>query len=85
MLGAIPQLDQTTKQLSIFESPKTQPLPKLAPNLLKIFQAIDSQEMPFDAIVEKTGLSSATVSGGLLQLELEELVTQLPGMRYQKK
>ncbi len=84
MLGAIPNLDQTAKQLSIFESPKAKPLPNLAPDLLKILQSINSEETPFDLIVQKTGLSSGEVSGGLLQLELEGLVTQLPGMRYQR-
>ncbi len=63
---------------------KKETLPNLEPDLLKIFQAVSNEATPFDMIVEKTGLPTAQVSGGLLQLELEGLITQLPGMRYQK-
>ncbi|MDJ0732417.1 MAG: DNA-processing protein DprA [Crocosphaera sp.] len=83
MLGAIPELDQG-KQLSLFDVKETETLPKLEPQLLRIFQAISNQGTSFDVIVEKSGLPTAQVSGGLLQLELEGLITQLPGMRYQK-
>ncbi|MDJ0844997.1 DNA-processing protein DprA [Crocosphaera sp.] len=83
MLGAIPQLDQP-QQLSLFEVEKKESLPQLEPDLLKIFQAISNEVTPFDIIVEKAGLPTAQVSGGLLQLELQGLITQLPGMRYQK-
>ncbi|ACK64726.1 DNA protecting protein DprA [Rippkaea orientalis PCC 8801] len=85
MLGAIPHLDQTAKQLSLFDAPIAKPLPNLAPELLKIFQAIKTEETSFDVIVQTTGLSPGEVSGGLLQLELEGLVNQLPGMRYQRQ
>ncbi|WP_107669206.1 DNA-processing protein DprA [Cyanothece sp. BG0011] len=84
MLGAIPALDQQPQQLSLFEVEKKESLPKLDPELLKIFQAISTEATPFDVIVEKAGLPTAQVSGGLLQLELEGLITQLPGMRYQR-
>lgn len=86
MLGAIPELDQG-QQLSLFDTEKVkkkETLPKLEPELLKIFQAISHEATSFDIIVEKAGLPTAQVSGGLLQLELEGLITQLPGMRYQK-
>ncbi|MDJ0657876.1 MAG: DNA-processing protein DprA [Crocosphaera sp.] len=83
MLGAIPELDQP-QQLSLFEVEKKETLPQLEPDLLKIFQAISNEVTPFDIIVEKAGLPTAQVSGGLLQLELQGLITQLPGMRYQK-
>ncbi len=84
MLGAIPELDQG-KQLSLFDVEKTESLPKLDPDLLKIFQAVSNEPTSFDLIVEKAGLATPQVSGGLLQLELEGLIIQLPGMRYQKK
>ncbi|MEA5510403.1 DNA-processing protein DprA [Crocosphaera sp. UHCC 0190] len=84
MLGAIPNLNQP-QQLSLFESPSPQSLPKLEPDLLKIFQVITNEGKSFDTIVQETGLNTPQVSGGLLQLELEGLITQLPGMRYQKK
>ena len=83
MLGTIPKLDQG-EQLSLFDLEKKEALPKLEPDLLKIFQAISDEETSFDIVVEKSGLPTAQVSGGLFQLELEGLVTQLPGMRYQK-
>jgi DNA processing protein len=40
--------------------------------------------MPFDLIIEKTGLAGPQVSGILLQLELMGIIVQLPGMRYRK-
>ncbi|MEA5533541.1 DNA-processing protein DprA [Crocosphaera sp. XPORK-15E] len=83
MLGAIPNLNEP-QQLSLFESPTPQSLPKLEPDLLKIFQAITNEGKSFDTIVQETGLNTPQVSGGLLQLELEGLITQLPGMRYQR-
>jgi DNA processing protein len=85
MLGAIPALDQQGQQLSLFDIEKTPPLPNLEPDLLKIFQAVSNEPISFDLIVEKAGLPTPQVSGGLLQLELEGLIMQLPGMRYQKK
>jgi DNA processing protein len=84
MLGTIPNIDQP-QQLSLFESATPQTVPNLEPNLLKIFQCVNSEPISFDLIVKNTGLSTGEVSGGLLQLELEGLVTQLPGMRYQKQ
>ena len=86
MLGAIPELDQG-KQLSLFDVEKVEKkeaLPQLDPDLLKIFQAIATEATAFDVIVEKADLPTPQVSGGLLQLELEGLITQLPGMRYQR-
>ena len=86
MLGAIPELDQG-KQLSLFDVEKVEKkeaLPQLDPDLLKIFQAIATEATAFDVIVEKAGLPTPQVSGGLLQQELEGLITQLPGMRYQR-
>jgi DNA processing protein len=83
-LGVIPQLD-TTEQLSLFKqnSPQNQE-PELEPELAKIFQLIGFDSCSFDLIVQESGLNSAMVSGILLQLELLGLITQLPGMRYQR-
>ena len=82
-LGAIPNLD-STQQLSLFNATEPEVLPDLTPICLKIFQVLTHESMGFDAIVQLTGLSTAEVSGNLLQLELMSLVKQLPGMRYQK-
>ena len=60
------------------------PLPELSPELQAIMDAISSDSSNFDVIVQKSGMSAANVSSNLLQLELMGLVSQLPGMRYQK-
>lgn len=83
MLGAIPELDHP-QQLSLFEPVNSPAPPQLDPDLLTIFQAVGIDPTSFDSIVEKTGFNTPQVSGGLLQLELEGLITQLPGMRYQR-
>ena len=85
MLGGIPQLDQEPL-LPLKESQReTKPLPALEPGLAKVLQAVTEQPTSFDLIVQQTEFSANEVSGALLQLELQELVTQLPGMRYQRK
>lgn len=56
----------------------------LEPNLAKVFQVISSEPTGFDAIVQQAGLDTGIVSSSLLQLELLGLVSQLPGMRYQR-
>lgn len=81
MLGTIPDLD-TNQQLSLFDPPS--PPPDLSPELAKVYEALASETLPLDLIIEKTGMDAGTVSSTLLQLELEGLVTQLPGMRYQR-
>ncbi len=80
MLGAMPQLDpveppQLVEQLA---------LPNLAPELKQVLTAIALESMSFDLIVQQTGLVTGSVSSALLQLELMGLVSQLPGMRYQR-
>jgi DNA processing protein len=84
MLGAIPKIDTIpvtpiTQQLNL---PINQP--SLAPELQHVIDAINSDILPFDLIVQKTGMQTGAVSSILLQLELMGLVVQLPGMRYQK-
>ena len=85
MLGAMPKLD-TPEQLSLFSlNPAVEkPVPLLEPELAKVLSAIDSEPISFDTIVEVLGLEAGTVSSILLQLELMGLVSQLPGMRYQR-
>ncbi len=88
MLGAMPPLDidagESSEQLSLFEEKKQTSIPDLEPMLAQIFQHISTEPILLDLIIQKTGLSSGEVSSSLLQLELLGLVTQLPGMRYQK-
>jgi DNA processing protein len=91
-LGAIPPLDgEPPQQLSLLEpTPKPQPatpqppIPQLEPQLATVLNTVTSEPIPFDSIVEQAGLDTATVSSSLLQLELLGLVSQLPGMRYQR-
>lgn len=80
MLGEIPQLDPV-QQLSLFAS---DPAPDLEPEFKRVLQAISSEPTPFDLIVQQSELAASSVSSALLQLELMGLVSQLPGMRYQK-
>ncbi|MDE5094611.1 MAG: DNA-processing protein DprA [Trichodesmium sp. St11_bin5] len=88
MLGAMPSLDidveEYSEQLSLFNDKKQTDMPNLEPMLAEIFKHISTEPIVLDLIIQKTGLSSGEVSSSLLQLELLGLVTQLPGMRYQK-
>jgi DNA processing protein len=75
MLGEIPQLDKVTT---------TPPKPELPPHLASVWDAIATEPTSLDAIVQATGLATGDVLGAILQLEMQDLVTSLPGMRYQK-
>ncbi|WP_028954042.1 DNA-processing protein DprA [Synechocystis sp. PCC 7509] len=79
MLGAMPQLDANPapQQLELLQV-------NLAPELKRVWEAIAFAAMPMDLIVQQTNMSVGEVSGALLQLELMDLVSQLPGMRYQR-
>lgn len=89
-LGAIPQLD-TQAQLSLLTPSSNLNLPDpmpprepLDPLHQKIWEVVTPVPIALDTIIEATGLTVGEVSGGLLQLELQGLVKQLPGMRYQR-
>lgn len=60
------------------------PIPELTPQLAIIFAMVTPEPVAFDVIVEKSDQNAGLVSGALLQLELMGLITQLPGMRYQR-
>lgn len=84
-LGVIPHFESS--QLSLFspkEVAKTPEKPSLPFPLSKVYESIDANPTPFDVVVEKSGLNSGEVAGLLLQLELDGLITQLPGMMYSK-
>jgi DNA processing protein len=85
MLGTIPRL-QSSPPIAQTQLPLN-----LEPNLEKVLQAITAlsqgqtvESVPFDLIVQASELSAGSTSSALLQLELMELVTQKPGMRYQR-
>ena len=79
-LGAIPKLDFANHQAEV----SNVPLPDLSPELQRVMDVISSESLPLDFIIRQTGMSASEVSSSLLQLELMGLVSQLPGMRYQR-
>ena len=94
-LGAIPQLDQDdpptpldkqspTSPRSVPPPPASAPPVDLDPALQKLLQAIAAESTSLDHIVVNSGMETGQVSAGLLQLELLGLVSQQPGMRYQR-
>lgn len=81
MLGAMPAYNTSTgEQLSLLTPAPTD----LDPELQQLLQVLSSDPLPFDLIVQQANLPAASVSSGLLQLEIMGLVTQVPGMRYQR-
>ncbi len=79
MLGTMPCLDRLQT--------KSKPIPQLKPQLERIYKLIDRNGVALDTIVERTGSGRDTgeILAALSELELLDLVTQLPGMRYQIK
>jgi len=77
MLGTMPCLDrlQTTSK----------PIPQLQPRLKCVYQLINRDAIALDTIVEQTGQNTGEILAALSELELLDLITQLPGMRYQIK
>ncbi len=76
MLGTMPCLDR-------IPFTPTMPIVDLDPKLERIYRLIDRESVSLDLIVEQTGLDISEVLSALSQLELMDLVLQLPGMRYQ--
>jgi DNA processing protein len=83
MLGAIPQLD-VMKTVDMQQLTLSKLAPELTPELQRVMNAITSDSLPFDLIVQQSQMGTGEVSAALLQLELMGLITQLPGMRYQR-
>ncbi len=91
LLATIPHLDPP-QQLQLFPSSISSQAnskvitlpPDLTPDLQQVWLVVNNEPINFDAIVAQAKLSAANVSSALLQLELLGLVTQLPGMRYQR-
>ena len=75
MLGTMPRLDLLPNA--------TKPKPKLEPDLARIYELINQESVAVDTIAEQTGLSIGDILAALSQLEMLDLVVQLPGMRYQ--
>lgn len=82
MLGTLPQLVQTCpEQLLLVATPE--PI-DLEPDLQQVLHAVALEPITFDSIVQSAGLATGSVSSALAQLEIMGLVSQLPGMRYQR-
>ncbi|MDJ0703979.1 MAG: DNA-processing protein DprA [Leptolyngbyaceae cyanobacterium MO_188.B28] len=75
-LGAAPLL-QSAKE-------ESKPQPELEPSLNQVFQIIPQEPIFLDRIVEALNIETGVVLSALVQLELLGLVTQLPGMHYQR-
>lgn len=59
-------------------------VPNLSPMLSQVLEAVPIEPTVLDNIVQVTQIETGKVLGALVQLELLGLVTQLPGMQYQK-
>ncbi|MBW4692039.1 MAG: DNA-processing protein DprA [Lyngbya sp. HA4199-MV5] len=86
MLGSLPKLIPPTP------AHQTQIPLNLEPALEKVLQILTqfaqengAESLPFDFIVQQSQLQAGAVSSALLQLELMGLVSQQPGMRYQRQ
>jgi DNA processing protein len=61
------------------------PIPEtLDPLARRVLELLSLEPCGLDTIVDRSQLAAGQISGLLLQLELEGLVTQLPGMQYQR-
>ena len=78
MMGTMPCLDRVM-------SAPSKPQPDLQPELQTIYDLIQSESVSLDAIANQTQLNTSEVLSALSQLEIMDLVVQVPGMRYQIK
>lgn len=85
LLGALPPLASASiDQLSLLPDLPPAPPTDLEPELQQVFQAVDLEPVAVDRIVQQAGLTTSSVLSALAQLEIMGLVTQMPGMRYQR-
>jgi DNA processing protein len=68
------------------EKPQLTPAraPELSGSEQAVHAALGDEEIHIDALIERSGLPSHTVSSTLFALELKKLVRQLPGSRFVK-
>ncbi len=55
---------------------------ELSPNEQAVYDTLNSEEVPIDDIIRKSGLPPSVVSVALLSLEMKRLVRQLPGKLF---
>ena len=78
-------IDELLETLGEMPSLDPPPAPNLEPQQTTILNLIPhSEAVSFDRIVSLSGLNPGEVSSQLLELELLGVVTQQPGMRYQR-
>ena len=65
-------------------APPPTPHPPVAEHLQPVFDAISTEPTLFDHIVEDSQLPPQKINACLIELELLGMVTQLPGMMYQR-
>lgn len=56
----------------------------LSENERAVYEAIDGDPVPMDAVIRASGLSSSAVSVALLNLEMKRFVKQLPGKIFMR-
>lgn len=61
------------------------PAIELSPEEKSVYDALDRDPTPLDTIITESGLSAQQVTAALLNLQLKQLVEQLPGSRYARK
>ena len=84
MLGTLPPLLNPQDQPDHLSLLDTAELPDLEPELQQVFQIVTLEPIAVDRIVQTSGLATSVVLSALAQLEIMSLVSQLPGMRYQR-
>ena len=77
MLGTMPCLDHIPTQ------PKV--IPELEKELAVVYEQMSHESLGLDAIAAKTRQDTNKLLAALAQLEILDLIVQLPGMRYQIK
>ncbi|MEL7354821.1 MAG: DNA-processing protein DprA [Cyanobacteria bacterium J06560_5] len=94
--GVVPEPDQVASNETAADPSATsgpsvpapslvaQPIPELSPVLSQVLAAVPIEPAVLDYIVPLTQVNPGEVLGALVQLELMGLVTQLPGMHYQR-
>jgi DNA processing protein len=58
--------------------------PDLSPDEETMYNCVEKDDTPIDALIEKSGLPAGEVSGILLSLELKNLIKQRPGKQFVK-
>lgn len=85
--SALPRLGQMGAEAiaaSNASAPVKMPVPELSPLLCQVLEAVPIQPAVLDQIVPAAQVPVEKVLSALVQLELLGLVTQLPGMHYQR-